>query len=59
MVQRELLERAGSDDLGLHLAVRARIGTRSTLASQSPVIRLVAPGPAIVKQAAGRPVSVV
>ena len=37
--------------------VSARIGARSTLASQSPVSRLVAPGPAIDRQAAGRPVS--
>ena len=37
--------------------VRARIGTRSTLASHRPVSRLVAPGPAMVKHAAGRPVS--
>ena len=37
--------------------VSARIGTRSTLASHRPVSRLVAPGPAIEKHAAGRPVS--
>ncbi|MEA2973693.1 MAG: hypothetical protein QOG82_2151 [Actinomycetota bacterium] len=35
--------------------VRATIGTRSTLASHRPVRRLVAPGPAMVRQAAGRP----
>ena len=37
--------------------VRATTGTRSTLASHRPVSRLVAPGPAIEKQAAGFPVS--
>ena len=37
--------------------VSASTGARSTLASQSPVIRLVAPGPAIVRHAAGLPVS--
>ena len=37
--------------------VKASTGARSTLASHSPVNRLVAPGPAIVRQAAGRPVS--
>ena len=37
--------------------VRASTGARSTLASHSPVMRLVAPGPAIVRHAAGRPVS--
>ena len=37
--------------------VSARTGARSTFASHSPVRRLVAPGPAIVRQAAGRPVS--
>lgn len=37
--------------------VRASTGTRSTLASHRPVSRLVAPGPAMEKQAAGRPVS--
>ena len=37
--------------------VSARIGARSTFASHRPVSRFVAPGPAIEKQAAGRPVS--
>ncbi len=37
--------------------VSASTGARSTLASHRPVIRLVAPGPAMVRQAAGRPVS--
>ena len=37
--------------------VRAMTGARSTLASQSPVSRLVAPGPAMERQAAGRPVT--
>ena len=37
--------------------VRARIGTRSMRASHSPVRRLVAPGPAMLKHAAGSPVS--
>ncbi len=35
--------------------VRATIGTLSTFASHRPVSRLVAPGPAMVRQAAGRP----
>ena len=37
--------------------VSASTGTRSTLASHRPVSRLVAPGPAIERHAAGRPVS--
>ncbi len=37
--------------------VSASTGARSTLASHSPVSRLVAPGPAMEKQAAGRPVT--
>ena len=37
--------------------VRASTGARSTFASQRPVRRFVAPGPAIEKHAAGRPVS--
>lgn len=37
--------------------VSASTGERSTLASHSPVSRFVAPGPAIVRQAAGRPVN--
>ena len=37
--------------------VIASSGARSTFASHSPVIRFVAPGPAMLKQAAGRPVS--
>ena len=35
----------------------ARTGDWSSLASYSPVSMLVDPGPAIAKQAAGRPVS--
>ena len=37
--------------------VSASTGARSTFASHSPVSRFVAPGPAIVRHAAGRPVS--
>ena len=37
--------------------VSASTGERSTFASHNPVSRFVAPGPAIVRQAAGRPVS--
>jgi hypothetical protein len=37
--------------------VRATTGAPSRCASQSPVKRFVAPGPAIVKHPAGRPVS--
>ena len=37
--------------------VSARTGARSTFASHIPVRRFVAPGPAIVRQAAGLPVS--
>ena len=37
--------------------VRATTGARSTLASQRPVSRFVAPGPAMERQAAGRPVT--
>ncbi len=37
--------------------VSATTGERSTFASYSPVSRFVAPGPAIDRHAAGRPVS--
>ena len=37
--------------------VKAKIGARSTFASQRPVNRLVEPGPAMAKHAAGFPVS--
>ena len=39
------------------LVVSAKAGALSTLASHSPVSRLVAPGPAMVSAAAGMPVS--
>ena len=53
----DLLERAGTEHLGVDLPGQRENGARSTLASQRPVSMFVAPGPAMVMHAAGLPLS--